>query len=90
MRDSATLHHFALLFFDLEDFAQAEHFLTQALAVIEDDRELGHFKTESRQNLYNSMGMVFGRRGLRLQLAGKESEATPQFLRAMSTFVLPA
>jgi tetratricopeptide (TPR) repeat protein len=86
MRDSATLHHFALLLLDLEDFAQAEQFLGQALAVIDDERELSHFKTESRQNLFNSMGMVFGRRGLRLQLTGKESEATPQFDRATRYF----
>jgi tetratricopeptide (TPR) repeat protein len=86
MLDSATLHHFALLSLDQEDFEEAEHYLSEALAVIEDERELGHFKTESRQNLHNSMGMVTGRRGLRLQLDGREPEAAQQFQRANGYF----
>ena len=86
MRDSATLHHFALLLLDREEFLEAKYFLTEAIAVIDDERELGHFKTESRQTLYNSMGMISGRHGLHLQLAGKESEASEQFSIAMGYF----
>jgi DNA replication protein DnaC/tetratricopeptide (TPR) repeat protein len=86
MRDSATLHHFALLLLDREEFVQAERFLVEALAIIDDECELGHFKTESRQNLHNSMGMVCGRRGLRLQLNGNAPEAAAQFDHAMQYF----
>jgi len=88
IRDSAMLHHFALLLLDREDFSEAEHFLAEALAVINDEHELSHFKTESRQTLYNSMGMVFGRGGLRLQLAGKDAEASQQFDRGGEYFRL--
>ena len=86
MRDSATLHHFALLLLDREKFSEANYFLTEAIAVLDDERELGHFKTESRQTLYNSMGMISGRHGLHLQLAGKEIEASEQFSTAIQYF----
>ena len=51
IRDSAMLHHFALLLLDRGNFSEADHFLAEAMATINDEHELGHFKTESRQNL---------------------------------------
>ena len=58
IRDSAFLHHFGLLFQDIEEFDTAKTFLKKTLEVLNDPNERRHFKTESKQNVLNSLGMT--------------------------------
>jgi len=86
MRDSATLHHCALLLLDKGDFDGAEFYLNQAIEVLNDPNELTHFKTEWRQMIDNSLASVAVRRGLDFQKAGNEGGAAKQFSRAVGLF----
>ncbi len=86
MHDSATLHHFALLLLDDEDFDGAERFLLEAMKVRNDSNELTHFKTASPQHLNNSLGWVSARRALHMEKAGNAPAAQAYFERAVSYF----
>ncbi len=86
MRDAALLHHFGLLLAGEGDFEDAEKFLSQAIAVLDDPTELSHFKSASRQHLYNSMGMIAAKFGLQLEKSGKQIDADRQFARAVEYF----
>jgi len=86
MRDSATLHHFALLLLEEEDFESAEKYMFEAVTIVDDPHELSHFKTANPQHLYNSMGMVCARYGLHLEKMGHEQEAGLQFEKAQNYF----
>lgn len=86
MHDSATLHHFALLLLDKQEFEGARDYLRESLAILDDPYERLHFKTESRQNIYNSFGMLAARQGLYLEKAGREPEAGQYFMEAIEYF----
>jgi tetratricopeptide (TPR) repeat protein len=86
MRDSATLHHCALLLLNKEDFLGAESYLNQAIDVLNNTFELTHFKTESRQMLENSLATVAARKALHFQKNGKLAQAVIEFQRATNLF----
>jgi len=86
MHDSATLHHFALFLSDGQDFETAVDYLQEALSVLDNNSERKHFQTESRQNLYNSLGMVMARQGLLFERTAKEQEAERCFGAAVEYF----
>jgi len=86
IRDSTTLHHFALLLADQEAFDDAERYALEALAVLDDDQVLAHFKTESRQNLNNTLGMILAKRAIKENILGNEVHATELFERAVTYF----
>jgi tetratricopeptide (TPR) repeat protein len=86
MHDSATLHHFALLLLDENEFVEAQRYLADAIEVVQDPNELSHFKLASRQHMYNSMGMVAAKYGLRLEKSGNAEEAERQFQQAVVYF----
>jgi hypothetical protein len=86
MHDSATLHHFALLLLESEEFASAKQYISEAIAVIDDPSELSHFKSASRQHLYNSMGMVVARYGFHLDKKLDKDGAEEQFKQAVEYF----
>ena len=70
IRDSALLHHFALLLADQEQFDDADRYAQDALAVLDDSRARVHFKTESRQNLHNTLGMIAAKHALKEATVG--------------------
>lgn len=86
MVDSATLHHYALVLVDQGDLDTAERYIRQALDVLRDDGELSHFRTETEQNLLNSLGMVHARHGLRYEAQGRPDQAKTAFEEAVSLF----
>jgi tetratricopeptide (TPR) repeat protein len=86
MRDSAVLHHLALLLMAKEEFEGAGKYLSEAIAVLDDAHELSHFKSASRQHLHNSMGMVAAKYGLYLERTGREADAGVQFLKGHEYF----
>lgn len=86
IRDSATLHHFALLLADQEQFDEAVHYAQESLAVLDDDQARTHFKTESRQNLNNSLGMICAKQALKAESMGVEERASELFERAVTYF----
>jgi len=86
MRDSATFHHFALLLLENEEFASAEQKILEAIAVLDDPHELSHFKSASRQHLYNSMGMVAARYGMYLEKKQDKDGAEARFNQAVEYF----
>ncbi|MEN6428813.1 MAG: SIR2 family protein [Phycisphaerales bacterium] len=86
MHDSAVLHHFALFLLDRQEFDTAKEYIEEAIAVLDDSSERKHFQTESRQVLYNSLGMVTARQGLSLEKAGREQEALQYFSTAIEYF----
>lgn len=86
IRDSATLHHFALLLADQEDFDKAERYALESLTVLDDDRVRTHFKTESRQNLHNTLGMILAKKALKEENIGAEELASELFERAVTYF----
>lgn len=89
MRDSALLHHYGILMRDSTDpqFDVAERYMREALDVLDTSYELSQFRTESRQNLLNSLGMVFARRGLdaidrqQIEEAEKRFETAQRYFR---------
>jgi len=86
IRDSALLHHFALLLADQEQFDDADDYALRALAVIEDSRSRMHFKTESRQNLHNTLGMIAAKHGLKQVSVGATDRASELFEQAVTYF----
>jgi tetratricopeptide (TPR) repeat protein len=86
MRDTAILHHFALLLLEQEFFSDAEEYAQKALEVLDDPHGRRHFRTESRQNLHNTLGMICARHGLHLERVGNEIEASERFSEAVKYF----
>ncbi|MBN1514629.1 MAG: SIR2 family protein [Phycisphaerae bacterium] len=86
IRDSAILHHFALLLADQEQFGDAEYYAIESLAVIDDDRARTHFRTESRQNLNNTLGMILAKQALKEESSGADERASALFTRAVAYF----
>lgn len=84
--DSAVLHHFALLLLDQGLFENAEDSARRALQVLDDPDARGHFKTESRQNLYNTLGMIAARHGISLEQQGESGAAGAKFSEAVACF----
>jgi tetratricopeptide (TPR) repeat protein len=86
IRDSAMLHHFALLLMDQEQFDDADHYAQDALAVLDDSHVRVHFKTESRQNLHNTLGMIAAKHGLKQASVGAADRASALFEEAVTHF----
>ncbi|MEE8187086.1 MAG: SIR2 family protein [Nitrososphaerales archaeon] len=86
MRDSAMMHHFGLLLLDQGEYEDATENLSVALEILNDSEEMKHFRSESRQNLYNSLGMAAARHGLALQRNGKDEAANDKFRQAKDSF----
>jgi len=86
LQDSALLHHFALLLADQEQFDGADGYAQDALAVIDDSNALIHFKTESRQNLHNTLGMIAAKHGLKQVNLGATNQASELFEQAVIHF----
>lgn len=84
--DSALLHHLGILHLALDALDSAEQAVRRAIVIAEDDGALLHFRTEARQYLYNTLGMVYGRRGHQLEQQGRFPEANRQFELAIAEF----
>ena len=86
IRDSALFHHFALLLADQEQFDDADGYAQEALAVIDDNHGRMHFKTESRQNIHNTRGMIAAKHGLKQANLGATHRASELFEQAVIYF----
>ena len=84
--DSTILHHIALLLMEEREFEKAEKYAQWALDVLRDPDAQIHFKTESPQNVYNTLGMIAARKGLYHDKNGELKNAEASFKAAVEFF----
>lgn len=86
VKDPSILHHFGLLESDGQDQPRAIELVEEALKILKQKHVTLFQRTERTENLYNTLGVIYSRKGQAAEASGRASEAEAAYSIATDYF----